>query len=235
MRTDMLKVVTEPGRRGGGQSIHNEYRLAKKFKLDENLEVNDEYCHTVLPMRCKRLGWDGKVRSYNTNPVNRFLRSNVGKKWDDVYSEICKVFKYDHKVGYSACREFLTWCVEETYLADDGVVYARSWRGSSPIEESHDTLYIDPRDGILKLSTGESYKARNKRRRAEKQAAEAVDPDSYDIKDVAGSVIERLRRIDGTWFRVWDEDVTHWDGHRRTVLTKKQTLSKAELKSYKLI
>src|SRR5574343_1063810 len=38
----------------------------------------------------KRMAWDwGYRKGQQTLPVNRWLRSKIGQRWDDIYSEYC--------------------------------------------------------------------------------------------------------------------------------------------------
>lgn len=224
MRKDMPKVLTEPVRGGCGyyRDLPNDYRQAKKFKLNEDLEVSDEFCSTILPMRAKRVGWDGKDRRFNTNPIRRFLRSKIGKKWDDIFSEFSSVFKEGirgNHSGYNAGRDILGWYVEDCYVVDDQLY---SLNGTL-IETFYNTLYVDPRDGILKVTVGESYKARNRRYKAE-----------YINKDFVVIDGIKFQRIDETWFRIEEIEIKTYTSSRIHYRTLKHTLSKAEIKRFNL-
>jgi hypothetical protein len=86
MRQDMASVIIDRPRRGagdGGKSIppKGTKRRESKIPLDEK------------PKRGRMgrgfYGWDCKELNEHLAPLYRYLRSNVGRPWDKVWSEIC--------------------------------------------------------------------------------------------------------------------------------------------------
>ena len=199
MRNDMSKIMTEPARRGVRYygDLPNEYRRAKTFKLDDDLEVNDEFCNHVLPMRSKRVGWDGKDKNYTTRPIKGFFLHAVGRKWNDVYSELCAALK-----NSISARSFLrdisvSWIGVElnTYVGEDGNIYFNDkYRADQPIENAD--FYVDPRDGILYHNGGSSYNSRYKKSAAEREAAKEV------WRRKVNNTFQ-FHKIDGNWYRVY--------------------------------
>jgi len=99
--------------------------------------------------------WSDTYNQRNTNPFFRYLNKQAGRKWDDVYSDISKD---DHN---SRLTELIDWLVEKDVVIHDGVAcYGndsgwRRWRNveiTSSRNGSYKDMYIDPRDGILKLA-----------------------------------------------------------------------------------
>jgi len=230
MRHDMQSVVTEPAREGSAyyHTLPNDYRKAKKFKLDEELEVYDQFCANVLPMRAKSVGWDGKSKRFNTNPIKCFLRSSIGRNWDEVYSEICKVFKVGvrgNHSGYVDVDNMIRWEIStNTFLGADGKVYYNdSYHGCQCVNDDYNKLYVDPRDGTIKVSSGISYKDIRKQRKAERD----------QVSMLTCFVLEgnTYRKIDDTWFRETTITKKIYPSPYLQYETTLRTLSKKELKA----
>ena len=204
MRNDMAKIVSEPAKRGVGyyRTLNNEYRKAKTFKLDEDFEVNDEFCGNVLPMRSKRISWEGKEHNYAYRTINRYIRSQVGKLWDDVYSEICKNLRTKAAKALDIKDLFVDHVEQKTWVEDDGKVYYRAWGGHMwCAEEECNTLYVDPRTGILCISNGDSY--RTKRKNCEEERNE----EAFAWRKIISEKFH-FHKIDGNWFRVILGEIT---------------------------
>lgn len=208
MRIDMPKVVTEPARRGVAyyRSLPNEYRAAKHFKLITNeegdLDVDDEFCTNVQPMRSKRVGWDGKEKNYTSRPIKRFLLSRVGQNWDDVYSEICSVFRdgvRGNKSGYRGVDRLIDWHIERnTYLGDDGKVYYNDrFRPDNCADDEFGSLYVHPITKIIchNSERGESYRMACRRRAAAREAERAKTRVIINKK-------LQLHKLNGSWYRI---------------------------------
>lgn len=88
MRSDMKKLITRRPRGGGGHRTMNKYRV-------RDVRYYNSYTEKFEPKRlgiCKPhslLFGMRELRDYWA-PLRRFLRSRVGRKWDDVYSEVCR-------------------------------------------------------------------------------------------------------------------------------------------------
>jgi hypothetical protein len=207
MRNDMRKVVNEPARGGVGyyRDLPNEYRKAKRFKLitldDGTVDVEDNYSARVQPMRAKSVGWDGKDRNYTTRPILRFLRSRVGKNWNDVYSEICRVFSNGvrgNHCGYLSAGQLIERHVNtHTYVEDGEICFNTDWGTAGlRINDTVDELYVHPITGVLCVSnTRETWKAASRRRAAERRAEEAKTR-------VVINKTRQFQKIGDVWFRV---------------------------------
>jgi hypothetical protein len=88
MRRDMKEVLVETGRRWKG---------CKKGWSRLFREPDDEPAHTS--MRPKGM-YDYFEQGDKLNPLVRFLESRVGRRWDDVYSEICRVNDKRSMLGF---------------------------------------------------------------------------------------------------------------------------------------
>src|SRR5438094_7888272 len=80
MRADMHKVIVERTRWGGGRERHN--RRANVPLEDRPTRESMRAAHT-----------DRKWFGENLAPLRRWLRSQVGRPWGDIYSDACSVIK----------------------------------------------------------------------------------------------------------------------------------------------
>jgi hypothetical protein len=200
MRHDMFKVIVERPRRGVGyyRTLHNEYRAAKRFKLDANLEVNDEYCASKLPMRARKLSWDGKSLNENLNPLRRFLAKQVGRRWDEVYSEICANLDTGSTVKQHVRQHLTDFVVLKTFYDEDGELRSVT-RWGIKTGAYHD-FYVDP-EGVLRgFKNDDSYRRRLKTR-AEQEAIKKLETERVVDSH------HRYVKIDGLWFFVTYEDL----------------------------
>jgi len=228
MRHDMSKIITEPARAGVGyyRTLSNDYRRAKHFKLDEDLNVDDQFSGRINPIRSKEVGWEGKSHRFAYKTAKRFIESRVGKPWDEVYSEIVSICKTSAAKALDLKSIFLDKVEIHTYISDAGYIcYCDAYNGGSTINNGD--LFVHPISGILcKSKNSESYRARNKR-----WAIEHKEKLASTRREVDGLKFEK---IDNVWFHVKVEIIA--DRHRPTVtnIIWKRTVSKADLLRYGL-
>lgn len=95
MREDLNKLLCERERIGHSDR-YGSYRRLKHFKDESDIEDSDELFTGVGSSHREsmkiRYGYDTKSFNENLNPLYGFIHKSVGKKWDKIYSEICKVF-----------------------------------------------------------------------------------------------------------------------------------------------
>src|SRR5437879_1286370 len=108
MRSDMHKVVVErprwnpgPGKHGRRTNLPDEFLL--KFEGIRRPHVNRKGLTDLL------------------GPLKRWLRSQVGRPWDDVYSEACAVIKPDSVVRAHIKTHLLEFVQRHTFLKDNQV------------------------------------------------------------------------------------------------------------------
>ena len=123
-----------------------------------------DYCSDFGPMfvssarhrqegRCSALGGKKKIEhkrhNENTKPLFRFFRKNLGRPWDDVYSEFCALFDHRSDIGYNMFRH-LDWMVAQDILMHNGKPYQSRWgRRDRWWEFPYTGLYVNPVTGIL--------------------------------------------------------------------------------------
>ena len=133
----MKKVLTERPRRGGTYS-YNDFRQREKSGDPDLLPS-----HQGMK---RPYGYDNKSFSDLLGPLRGYLRDCVGRRWDDVYSEISQVVGSGNTVDQHL-RDHVMMEVETHTFVVDGHVYTigRYGRGTRPV----DGLYVDPVDGVL--------------------------------------------------------------------------------------
>lgn len=163
----MKDVIIDTGRYGGGWS-----RKGRQKDLEELPEKEG--------MKGK-YGWNTKSFGDRTQPLDGFLRKNVGRPWDKVWSEICQHNDSRSIRGYHL-REHI-WDYVQTW-GEYNEQY--NWRYRSGWG-----YHID-QNGILR---------KNKNRREKWKPK--MDPDACCIGDT------EYKRVNGCWFEVWYERVEY--------------------------
>jgi hypothetical protein len=107
-------------------------------------------------------------------PLVRYLRKNVGRKWDDVYSEIKETCPSSGSKNINV-DEYLWWYVERHAQFIDGKVYEspkHSYkRQLSPLTDSgrDNSFYIDQKGFLRRPPKVESWSRRYRRQKEEKR------------------------------------------------------------------
>ena len=222
MRKDMAKVIVERPRLGGAGNTFRGRRGELKSRLNEcirndnfdDLHKRESYRHWASA----RLGYDRKELNENLNPLVRYLRSQVGRNWDQVYSEMCEVMD-----TRSACQAHIWQHAKDdvetnTFIGDDGEVWFassycyrwcedRDWH--RPISDSVAVVYVDPRDKTLQLVP------KKNRYRYHRPVHEYVEIDKY----------RQAHRIGEHWFLIELADAPKpywkpWSAKERTRLAE---------------
>lgn len=207
MRNDHHKLICERQRSGSGSS-YRDIRHDKNEAMNdewwleevEDLEEDDKLIHTtnkkVSMRKTYKSRWINKSFNDHINPIRGFVRKNVGRKWDDVFSDFCAV--YDQRAVLTKhLFQHLKWSIERNLVVKDDKLFTRSRRsGLEPIEESWTEFYVDPRDGILKRNS--QHKKWTQIRKQYRAAEEAKRTENKIIIDK----LTELQCIDGTWFKL---------------------------------
>lgn len=181
MRSDMAQVVTEKPRSGG------RVKTPKGSKKEYQWEVRNECEKHREKIRLK---WD---RTYYEKqftdvlgPIVGYLRKQVGRKWDHVFSDICHNLP-NNSLNTSHVRDHIKGFVETDVILIDGVPYESD--GIHKIEgySHYPQFYVHPVTGILcKLENHRKYRYRR---------------DIKKIgKDVPGEKDKQYHCVDGVWY-----------------------------------
>jgi len=96
-----------------------------------------------------------RARKWQTDllgPLKRWLQSQVGRPWNDVYSEACAVIKPDSIIRAHVKTHLLEFVLRHTFMHKGEVSFLDLWGGICPVlsEQSRWRLfYIHPETGIL--------------------------------------------------------------------------------------
>ncbi len=146
MRSDMHKVICESPRYNPGPG-KNSRRKNLPFDLLPGKEGIRRPHQNTLKSFGEHLG-----------PLKRWLRSQVGKPWNDVYSEACQVIKPDNVVRAHIKTHLLDFVIRDTFMRN-GEVWCLSkygWFGSREMPIAHlirwrkwHPFYVHPETGRL--------------------------------------------------------------------------------------
>jgi hypothetical protein len=174
MREDMPRVITERPRIGHERRYRDVRRA--KFRLARHLE--DLPTHEGM-RRPYRVGDERKQFNEHLSPLRRFLEKQVGRLWDEVYSEICKGLRVD-SVLHAHVRGHVHDFVE---ISGGG-----RWR----------QLIVCPRSGIL-LRADELHQVRQAKAEDEAIKAAKVAANPPPIRLAPETDLQRIR---GIWYVV---------------------------------
>lgn len=201
MRRDHHKLICEKGKSGNYEyhDIRHAKRIASSNDDFYEYEDGDEAIvaapHKESIKRCYNSYYITKEFTDNVNPIRGFVRKNVGRKWDDVYSEFCDIYDQRSVLTKHLFQHLKQYVERKVLVHNDELMIRTRWRGLQPLEEAYIDYYVDPRDGILKCLHTPSYKSFNRQRKHdhEQELLKTIRP------------VDKLTEyhlINGTWFKV---------------------------------
>lgn len=169
MRSDMKRKLVDTYRINGGKNkdMLLQRRASSKIFLDEDGEILERASKvspaiTKMPMRMK--GWDRKDFGENLNPLRRYLLNQIGRNWDDIYSEISKNCDKESAIGNHIYEHLWSFIVKpEEIEIIDGVPH-RFCYVNKQLERLEtrarflDIVWISPEDNILRKVPFRSFK-----------------------------------------------------------------------------
>lgn len=207
MRSDIAKLTTEHERRSGtGES--KKYGGKIKVVHNSDHEYEEEYGGFRSSSRRRAYGYNYKEFSDVLNPLRGALRANLGRPWNDVYSEFCQhldrrsvagIHIFGHLCGRNGAVITNGLYVDEggnVCKYPDGGYFGPSVK---MLQREIDGFYVHPVTGIL------CYKS--KRPRAYNSHKMAVLRSSIEIDG------HNFEVIDGNWFETWYTLTTKFNFH----------------------
>ena len=239
MREDMSKVVIERPRLGHGLPSRKTRLRIRRYDPDKEY---DDLPSRVSGSRSKYIrSREIKYFSDLIGPLRRFLRKNVGRPWNLVYSEMREILD-DRTVTGRHVFEHVEWEVEtHALIGDDGELYKLEYgRRYQPIYE----FYVDPRTGLLCWSDNESSERRLRKLRK-------LERDAPEVNRVWLSINTCYAKLNGIWYFIEFKNYENEDDRDQAnqplrlilipeissaslLLLRKKQLSHKELKTAKL-
>lgn len=255
MRPDMAKVVTERPRRGHGElSLKTSWRLwGKDVAVTEDEFGNDvyddvDYGRTRIKAsrrgQCRHRvgGTDAhfvsgrnafdchKEFSDLLGPLRGYLRKQVGRPWDKVYSELKQHLDFRSVAGLHIWDHVKSEVTLDTYMRVDGQVGERGRYGVAGVATG---LYVHPYTRLLCWTPKKRFQYRPK-----------TDPNVVKTDDP----LVKFERVNGIWYRtrysIVDSyveplivrGVVYRQGYfeEKIVFQRKRQLSRKELRTAKL-
>ena len=177
MRSDMHKVITERPR--AGRSWATQFPRPM-LPFDEQPKFQG----------IKRPHRNRKYFSDLLGPLKRWLQAQVGRRWNDVYSEACAVIKPDSVVRAHIKTHLLDFVERQTLMKNGGVWCFAKWGvdGEVPVATTAGPwkrFYVHPESGLLCAMP--VYRRKQRRR-------------SHDSESIWLSDTLVLRKLKGVWF-----------------------------------
>jgi len=160
MREDMHKVVVERPRLNPGPG-----------KYGRRANLPDELLPKFEGIKCPHVRRKGLTDLLG--PLKRWLHSQAGRSWNDVYSEACAVIKPDSVVRAHIKTHLLEFVERHTFMHGGSVCVLDTWRGGGirPVTAKRfgpSAFYVHPETGLLQeiksVSGREWRKAKHEKR-----------------------------------------------------------------------
>lgn len=193
MRPDFEKVITERPRYGSHflPNINDRRRDRVAGNINNDIDSVD-----AMPVRSamRRRGDRDALKQFSDliSPLYQYFEKQVGRNWNDVYSEVRKNIRFD-----STTQRHILEHVNSIVTNSNQIEWVNGvlcWKaptafGAKEISSFRDILYVDPRDNILKRQKAKIIKYA----KPEKTFIE-IEKDVYYAKR------------DGSWKIIWLDD-----------------------------
>jgi len=198
MREDMSKVIVERPRLGSSRRGARRFRRLDPKRIALGEDVDDPFPDRIGHKLAASLARRRKSLNENLAPLRRYLAKQVGRPWDQVFSEICSNIRLDNAVQKHV-RDHIDDFVASTTLLKDGVIHVVDrWSQLVPLSRlERMDLYVHPTTGLLRRT---DWRRTDRARRRRERAAEQ--------RELAARlrVIDENRQLhlldDGNWWEV---------------------------------
>ena len=224
------EIVIERPRHGWRISLKKVGGYRKRLDRLTQIATEDGFLKPYLIKPSHRT----KGLSDYLSPLRRYLRSQVGKPWNEVYSQLCQKLDTSTMTGQHVL-DHLWHYVERHAELIDGIPYHRScghyWRSCRLSQHYGDQFYVHPETGILCDAKAVVPKSAPK-----KEPQDVIPIDQY----------HQYHKIDEIWYVITFEPFptssTVFDvlerslitperkGYRKLYAAKKQQCGKREIK-----
>lgn len=183
MRQDMYKIIVERPRKGKGNDAQAA-RLRDDFAGPAQLGI--------------RAGYGNHWLNENLAPLRRYLRAQLGRPWNKVFSEICAGIDGRNTVQQHILQHIDDFIAINVEIRTDGKLVDLGRRRSlfRAERELNQELYVDPRTGLIRLNKDYwAWRRREVEKREREKAATAQRRRVLDDHTL-------LLLLDGQWYSV---------------------------------
>lgn len=178
MRKDMAEVIIERPRSLGHDAIRRQHK--KTGLRIRNYDPDNEYDDLPTHLSSSRHKQYGRAAKYMTDlltPIYRFLHSNVGRPWDQVWSEVCQQIDRRNLAKNHLFEHFDGIVETNTFIGEDGDVYVCEFDGFRKAKNlGGNGFYVHPTTGLLCWADD---RPRNQSRQMAKEAAKKAKQSWY--------------------------------------------------------
>jgi hypothetical protein len=195
MREGHKKWLFEKGKTAGsrkrwsyGGDFANE-RNTKQFK-----ELEDAPKKVGMKTRQSK----ARLNRLDFSRLRRFLKTKVGKKWDDVYSEICQRIPKDIIEIHNPVKWYVSTKVsiksdgslydkiDKQYISDEGKFHTRTWKYGYKYDAHYPHYFVHPQTGILCRLEVKKFRTVTKKEGKKKFAQYKTQRNQSDIQRKKG-------------------------------------------------
>jgi hypothetical protein len=204
MRRDIKKVICEDGRRGdksysGGQKDFDGYFKYSRESDDRFEEFADLDCLPKQESMTKRLGWEMRSFSENLGALRGLVTKNVGKNWDKIYSDLCKIVSPTGSQVERHVHQHLGDFIEiDTRINSAGEIEVQKYSGSwEPLSYAWVDYYVHPKTRCICR-----IKHKKKDRYGFGSYAERKKAEAHARRRDTKNPLVQFHKFNGCWWRV---------------------------------
>lgn len=189
MRKDLQKQLCEQERHGSSRS-YKEVRRSREFNVDYDEFVGGRESMTH---RYRVKGID-KNLSENFAPLWGIIRTNAGRPWDKVYSELCEVFDMRNHVNAHIIVHLFDFVETKTFIGEDGEIWVggrKYGKAEEPLKSAYCEYYVHPKNGLL---------LKNKHWKGWKSKYRYAKPEDPNVRVISKEMEFRRRDENSPWF-----------------------------------
>ena len=197
MRNDLSKVFYEHERANSKVKFN-----CKRHKFNA---MSDEIAGQYS-MSTPFLGdyYSRKNNILNFSMIKKLLEKHCGRKWDEVYSELCKTYDVRKYINFQLIKAIKESVISDTYIEDDELFIAQYNGHWSRVSNAHYVyFFVHPTTGILTKNPAISFKMRTRQQNKNDKVMQALNETYHKIdKD------NELRQVNGIWYIYTWEDIS---------------------------
>ncbi len=222
------KILVERPRVGGcGKERIRQNRRAAKADPENAMQFR-----SMTKIHSSKGYDDRKELNENLKPLRRFLRSRLGKPWNNVYSEIMAGLNLNNAVQYHVWQHLIKLGEVETNTFMQGnTVMIGSGGEPRPVGSYswQDEFYVHPKTGLLCVELKQPSITRKNRIKDNWDANRYIDESNpliqyhkinnlwYEIKLRPATKEEKAKGTFGSWVEVWNNKIGRYINEWRSI------------------